>query len=106
MRRGLYRSLVRLRPSTPRLRFEQEMFWIFDEALDARGTASLVRDASISGLRQRLIRSQPRRCVVQGIAGAIALINAFGSFSPRDRPLRPVRDLSRSLPSRERGNSR
>ena len=35
MVRNLYRCLVWLHPSAFRLRFEEEMLWIFDEAADA-----------------------------------------------------------------------
>jgi hypothetical protein len=87
MMRTLYRFLVWLHPATFRLRFEEEMLWIFDEGADARGTASLFLDASVSLARQWLLRSRLWRWVVAGIAGIILLIIAFGSFLPWDRPM-------------------
>jgi len=89
MVRNLYRCLVWLHPSAFRLRFEEEMLWIFDEAADAWGAASLLRDASVSLLRQWLMRSDLWRWVVAGIAGVDPLIIAFGSFLPWDRPAHP-----------------
>jgi hypothetical protein len=87
MIRRLYRCLVWLHPATFRLRFEEEMLWIFDEGADAWGTESLVLDASVSLVRQWLLRSGLWRWVVAGIAGIIPLIIAFGSFLPWDRPM-------------------
>ena len=86
MVRGLYRCLVWLHPAAFRLRFEEEMLWIFDEAADAWGTASLLRDASISLLRQWLIRSQLWKWVVAGIAAVAPPILVFGDW---DSPLAP-----------------
>jgi hypothetical protein len=40
--RWLYRCLVRLHPAVFRLRFEEEMLWIFDEALLGDGSISLL----------------------------------------------------------------
>jgi hypothetical protein len=85
MVRGLYRGLIWLHPAAFRLRFEEEMLWIFDEAANAWGTASLFSDASVSLVRQWLLRSGLWRWVVAGIAGIIPLILAFGSFLPWDR---------------------
>ena len=89
MTRSLYRCLLWLHPSDFRLRFEEEMLWIFDEAGDAWGTASLIRDAGLSVLRQRLIRSGMWKWVLATIAGMVPLLLAFGSFLPWDRPMRP-----------------
>ena len=85
MVRGLYRCLIWLHPAAFRLRFEEVMLWIFDEAANAWGTASLFSDASVSLVRQWLLRSGLWRWVVAGIAGIIPLILAFGSFLPWDR---------------------
>jgi hypothetical protein len=85
MVRGLYRCLIWLHPAAFRLRFEEEMLWIFDEAASAWGTAPLFSDASVSLVRQWLLRSGLWRWVVAGIAGIIPLILAFGSFLPWDR---------------------
>jgi hypothetical protein len=87
MPRKLYRCLVWLHPAAFRLQFEEEMLWIFDEAADAWGEASLIRDASLSLLRQWFIRSELWKWVVASIAGIIPLIIAFGSFLPWDRPM-------------------
>ena len=55
MNRSLYRWLICLHPPAFRLRFEQELLWIFDESSDASGAAPLLYDAAISLLRQWLI---------------------------------------------------
>ena len=89
MVRVLYRCLVRLHPAVFRLRFEEEMFWIFDEAAKSWGASSLLGDAILSLLRQRLIRSELWKWAVAGIAGVVPLIIAFGSFLPWDRPMHP-----------------
>ena len=80
MVRRLYRCLVWLHPAAFRLRFEEEILWIFDEAADGWGTASLLRDASISLLRQWLIRSQLWKWVVAGIGAAVPPILVFGDW--------------------------
>lgn len=87
--RAFYRCLLWLHPTAFRLRFAEEMLWIFDEAAGAWGAASLIRDASASVLRQWLIRSGLWKWVIAGIGGAITLLIAFGSFLPWDRPMRP-----------------
>ena len=87
MFRLLYRCLIWLHPSAFRLRFKEEMLWIFDEGADAWGTASLFLDASLSLARQWLLRSGLWRWVVATILGFIPLIIAFGSFLPWDRPM-------------------
>jgi hypothetical protein len=85
MTRRLYHCLVWLHPAAFRLRFEEEMLWVFDEAADAWGTASLCSDACVSLARQWLLRSGLWRWAVASIAGIIPLILAFGSFLPWDR---------------------
>jgi hypothetical protein len=87
--RTLYRCLVWLHPSEFRLRFEEEMLWIFDEAGHKWGPASLIADASMSLTRQWLLRSGLWKWVVAGIAGIVPLIIAFGSFLPWDKPSCP-----------------
>lgn len=89
MNRAFYRCLLRLHPRAFRLRFEDEMLWIFDEGAGAWGTWTLISDGSISLLRQRFIRSDLWKWVVAGIAGFIPLLIAFGSFLPWDRPVHP-----------------
>jgi hypothetical protein len=80
MTRTLYRCLICLHPPAFRLRFEEELLWIFDESIDESGAAPLVYDAAISLLRQWLIRSEMWKWVVGGIAGAVPLLIGFGSF--------------------------
>ena len=78
--RTFYRWLVCLHPRAFRLRFEQELLWIFDESSDASGAAPLLYDAAISLLRQWLMRSGMWKWVVGGIAGVVYLLIGFGSF--------------------------
>jgi hypothetical protein len=80
MTRGLYRRLICLHPPAFRLRFEEELLWIFDESSDASGAAPLLYDAVISLLRQWFMRSGMWKWVVGGLAGAFPLLIAFGSF--------------------------
>jgi hypothetical protein len=87
--RFLYALLISLHPPSFRKRFAQEMLWIFDEAANSWGAASLLRDAILSLLRQWLIRSELWKWLVAGIAGVVPLIIAFGSFLPWDRPMHP-----------------
>ena len=89
MNRTLYRWLICLHPPAFRLRFEQELLWIFDESSDASGAAApLLYDAAISLLRQWLMRSGIWKWVVGGIAGAVPLVIGFGSFL-FNWPMRP-----------------
>jgi hypothetical protein len=87
MIRGLYRCLVWLHPPAFRLRFEEEMVWVFDQAVGTWGAAALVADAIISLSRQWLLRSGLWKWAAAGLAGIVLLIIAFGSFLPWDRPL-------------------
>jgi len=80
MTRNLYRWLICLHPPAFRLRFEEELLWIFDESSDASGAAPLVYDAAVSLLRQWLIRSGMWKWVVGAIAGALPVVIGFGSF--------------------------
>jgi fatty acid desaturase len=83
----MYRFLLWLHPAAFRRQFAEEMLWIFDEAIDSWGIVSLFSDATVSLVRQRLLRSGLWVWVVAGIAGIIPLIIAFGSFLPWDRLL-------------------
>lgn len=87
MMRRMYRCLLWLHPAAFRRQFAEEMLWIFDEAADASGAASLFSDASVSLVRQWLLRSGLWMWVVAGIAGIIPLIIAFGSFLPWNKLL-------------------
>jgi len=84
MIRTLYRWLVRLHPPAFRLRFEPELLWIFDEARNTSGAATLLYDAVIDALcsllRQWLVRSELWKWVLGGAAGALPVVIGFGSF--------------------------
>lgn len=80
MTRTLYRWLICLHPPAFRLRFEEELLWIFDEFRDASGGAPLLCDALISLLRQWLFRSGMWKWALGAIAGALPVFIGFGSF--------------------------
>ena len=80
MNRTLYRWLIGLHPAAFRLRFEQELLWIFDESIEESGAVPLVYDAAISLLRQWLMRSGMWKWVLGGLAGALPVLIGFGSF--------------------------
>ena len=80
MIRALYRLLIRLHPPAFRLRFEEELLWIFDESCETSGAAPLFYDAAVSLLRQWLVRSGMWKWVLGGIAGALPILIGFGSF--------------------------
>jgi len=88
MTRNLYRWLIGLHPPAFRLRFEPELLWIFDESRGASGAAPLLYDATISLLRQWLMRSGMWKWVLGGIAGALPVVIGFGSFL-FNWPMRP-----------------
>jgi hypothetical protein len=78
--RILYALLIRLHPLAFRERFAPEMLWIFEEAEDAWGGGSLLRDAIVSLVRQWLFRSDLWKWAVAVLAGVVPLLIAFGSF--------------------------
>lgn len=80
MTRALYRCLLCLHPPAFRLRFEEELLWIFDESCNASSAAPLLYDAAVSLLRQWLVRSEMWKWVLGGIAGALPILIGFGSF--------------------------
>jgi hypothetical protein len=80
MTRTLYRCLVCLHPAAFRLRFEEELLWIFDESSDTSGAAPLFYDALISLLRQWLMRSGMWKWLLGGIGAVVYLLIGFGSF--------------------------
>jgi len=88
MIRNLYRWFIRLHPPAFRLRFEQELLWIFDESRCSSGAVPLLCDAAISLLRQWLVRSGMWKWVLAGVAGALPVLIGFGSFL-FDWPMRP-----------------
>ena len=88
MTRSLYRSLIYLHPPAFRLRFEQELLWIFDECRHESGAVPLLHDAVTSLLRQWLMRSGLWKWVLGGIAGALPVLIGFGSFMFQ-WPMRP-----------------
>ncbi|HVR21989.1 MAG TPA: hypothetical protein VMU26_01595 [Candidatus Polarisedimenticolia bacterium] len=88
MTRTLYRWLICWHPPAFRLRFEEELLWIFDESSDASGAALFLYDAAISLLRQWLLRSGMWKWVLGGIAGALPVVIGFGSFI-FDCPMHP-----------------
>jgi hypothetical protein len=87
MVRNLYRCLVWLHPAPFRVRFEEEMLWVFDEAVGTWGPASLLADAGGSLLRQWVTELQIWKWIAAGIAGIALLTIAIGSFLPWDRAL-------------------
>jgi len=80
MTRTLYRCLIGLHPPAFRLRFEQELLWIFDESSTVSGALPLLCDGAISLLRQWLLRSGMWKWVLAGVAGALPVVIGFGSF--------------------------
>ena len=80
MKRTLYRWLLCLHPPAFRLRFEEELLWIFDETTASSGAALLFVDASMSLMRQWLMRSGMWKWVLGGVAGALPVLIGFGSF--------------------------
>lgn len=55
--RSLYRYLLRLHPACFRKQYEDQMLWIFDESVQNRGVLPLLLDATVSLVRQWLLRS-------------------------------------------------
>lgn len=88
MTRTVYRWLICLHPPAFRMRFQEELLWIFEESRDSSGVAPLLYDAVSSLLRQWLMRSGIWKWVVAGIAGALPVLIGFGSFL-FDWPMRP-----------------
>ena len=80
MTRTVYRWLIGLHPPAFRMRFQEELLWIFEESRDSSGVAALLYDAVSSLLRQWLMRSGIWKWVVAGIAGALPVLIGFGSF--------------------------
>ena len=80
MNRTLYRWLIYLHPAAFRLRFEQELLWIFEVSSEASGSAALLYDAVISLLRQWFVRSGMWKWILGSIAGALPVVIGFGSF--------------------------
>jgi hypothetical protein len=73
--RSLYRYLLRLHPKCFRKKYEDQMLWIFDESTKTRGALSLLIDATVSLIRQWVLRAGYWRHAQPPIAmdGAIAL---------------------------------
>jgi hypothetical protein len=83
----MYRCLVRLHLSSFRVRFEDEMLWVFDEAEGTVKAALLIVDAGISLIRQWLTNPDFWGWIAASVAGIPLLVIAFGSFLPWDTPL-------------------
>lgn len=88
MTRTLYRWLICLHPPAFRVRFGEELLWIFEESTQASTGIPLVFDAAISLVRQRLFRSEIWKWLLAGIAGALPILIGFGSFLFQS-PMRP-----------------
>jgi hypothetical protein len=80
MTRTFYRWLIALHPAVFRLRFEEELLWIFDESCATSGPAPLFYDIGISLLRQWFIRLEIWKWALGGIAGGVPVVIGFGSF--------------------------
>jgi len=89
MMRALYRCLIRLHPSSFRVRFQEEMFDVFDEGESEWGARSLVGDVGVSLVRQWLTHPLLWRWLVAGLWGLLLLVIAIGSFLPWDKPVNP-----------------
>jgi hypothetical protein len=89
MTRGLYHCLIRLHPSSFKVRFQDEMLGVFDEAEHEWGAWVLVGEIGGSLVRQWLVSPILWKWFVASIGGLLLLTIAFGSFLPYDRPVFP-----------------
>ena len=80
MTRHLYRLLSQRHPREFRNRFGDEMLWIFDEAANGLGAASLFFDASQSLARQWLCRVRLWKWAVATLGGMLSVFCGFGGF--------------------------
>lgn len=89
MIRGLYRCLIQLHPRSFRLRFQEELLDVFDQAEHEWGACSLVADIALSLVRRWLTHPFLWRWFVASVGALLLLVIAFGSFLPWDRPVHP-----------------
>jgi hypothetical protein len=89
MMRTLYRCFLRLHPASFRVRFQEELLGVFDEAEPDWGARSLVSDLAFSLVRQWITHPFLWRWFVAGIGGLLFLAIAFGSYLPWDKPVCP-----------------
>jgi hypothetical protein len=86
MRRSLYVCLLRMHPLQFRLRFAEDMLWIFDQEPESR--SRMLADGVLSLIRQRLFRPEPVEQTA--VAGAparsldgVPVFYTCESFTPR-----------------------
>jgi hypothetical protein len=89
MMRGLYGCLIRLHPSRFKIRFQDELLEVFDEAEHEWGAWVLVAEIGTSVVRQWLVNPILWKWFVASIGGLPLLTIAYGSFLPYDRPVIP-----------------
>jgi hypothetical protein len=87
MLRTLYRCLIRLHPFSFRVRFQEELLSLFDEAESEWGTGFLVGDVAVSLVRRWSMNPLLWKWFIAGIGGLLLLVIAFGSFLPWDKPV-------------------
>lgn len=76
--RIFYRSLLFLHPPSFRLRFADQMLWIFDESPGLPSRLWLVGDGVQSVVRQWFLRSGLWKAAVAAIVACIPLVMCFG----------------------------
>lgn len=82
MMRALYLGLMLLHPPAFRRQFAGEMLWIFDEAAQSEGVATLFLDGIASLLRQWILRTGSWK-IALAIAGAALQVSIAGALMLR-----------------------